>query len=159
MQYDHNAERYTFELPRLVEGHDMLLCDQVQVHWINTNGSRKSEWNEDIYEVDDFQVSPESDDVVICSWLISGNATQYAGPLTFVLVFKCTEEDETVYRWATEINNITLVKSGIDNGEQIVMEYSDIMQQWYDQLFSEENFEAALDRIIDIQEALIGGDV
>ena len=135
MQYDHNAERYTFELPRYVEGHDMSLCDQVQVHWINT-GSTKTEWNADIYEVTDFQVSPESDDVVIGSWLVSGNATQLAGGLNFVLVFKCTEGEDTVYRWSTEINNMTIVKSGIDNGEAIVIQYSDILQQWYDRIGS-----------------------
>lgn len=135
MQYDHNAERYTFELPREIEGHDMLQCDRVEVHWINT-GSNKTEWNADVYEVDDFQVSPESEDIAICSWLISGNSTQFAGSLNFVLVFKCTDGDETTYRWATNINNMTTIKSGIDNGETVVEQYSDILQQWYDELFS-----------------------
>ena len=29
MQYDHNSERFTFSLPRFIEGHDMLECDSI----------------------------------------------------------------------------------------------------------------------------------
>lgn len=33
MQYDHNSERFTFEIPRLVDGHDMKLCDKIEIHY------------------------------------------------------------------------------------------------------------------------------
>ncbi len=33
MQNDHNSERFTFELPRYVEGHDMSLCNAVEIHY------------------------------------------------------------------------------------------------------------------------------
>ena len=75
MQYDHNSERFTFEIPRLVDGHDMSECDKIEVHYINVDAATKVS-NADVYIVDDMQISPESDDVIIFSWLISVNATQ-----------------------------------------------------------------------------------
>lgn len=33
MQNDHNSERFTFELPRYIEGYDMSLCNETEVHY------------------------------------------------------------------------------------------------------------------------------
>ena len=35
IQRDHQSERITFEIPKIVEAHDMSLCDQIEVHYIN----------------------------------------------------------------------------------------------------------------------------
>lgn len=32
MQYDHNSERFTFQCPKTVEGHDMSECSKIQIH-------------------------------------------------------------------------------------------------------------------------------
>ena len=37
MQYDHNSEIFTFQIPRLVEGHDMSLCSKIEIHYTNIN--------------------------------------------------------------------------------------------------------------------------
>ena len=37
MQYDHNSETFTFEIPRYVEEHDMSLCNRVEIHYNNIN--------------------------------------------------------------------------------------------------------------------------
>ena len=71
VQHDHNSERFTFEIPRYVDGHDMSTCNVVQIHYINTDSAHTNGNHSGIYEVDDLQISPDSDDVVICSWLIS----------------------------------------------------------------------------------------
>ena len=45
---DHNSEVFSFEIPRIVEGHDMSLCDHVRIHYSNTDRRRKNE-SKDIY--------------------------------------------------------------------------------------------------------------
>ena len=82
MQYDHNSERFSFEMPRYIEGHDMLECDGVEVHYVNgANGG--------IYKVQDLQVHQDDETKVVCSWLISQNATKIVGTLDFLLRFYC----------------------------------------------------------------------
>ena len=41
VQNDHNSERFSFELPKTIEGHDMSLCNVVQVHYLNTDKNNK----------------------------------------------------------------------------------------------------------------------
>lgn len=135
VQHDHNSERFTFELPRYIDGHDMSACNVVQVHYINIDSkTAKTEeplTNSGVYEVDDLQISPAGDDVVICSWLISGNATQYVGNLPFVVRFACTSDDGTIdYAWNTAKHSNVFVTEGIYNGDVIAEEYADILAQW-----------------------------
>lgn len=111
VQYDHDSERFTFEIPRYIEGHDMLLCNVVEVHW--QNGSAKGR-----YAVGDFQVSPEDDNVVICSWLISSKATQYTGALKFLLRFACVTETDPDYVWNTAIYSKISVLQGFSNDDE-----------------------------------------
>ena len=129
VQHDHNSERFTFEIPRMVDGHDMSVCNAVQVHYINTDAKTK-EQNAGVYSVDDLQISPESDDVVICSWLISGNATKFVGNLSFVIRFACVAEDGTDdYAWNTAVHQAVSVSTGIFNSDDIAEAYPDILAQ------------------------------
>lgn len=131
IQYDHNSERFTFELPRFIDGHDMSKSTAVEVHYINIDSTDKTKNKSGVYPVTDLQISPDSEDVVICSWLISQNATQYAGTLNFLLKFKCTDTAGTaVYRWHTAIFSGISVSSGMDNGEAAIVQYSDVLEQW-----------------------------
>ena len=41
MQNDHNSERFTFELPRYIEQHDMAECNQVEIHYLNSSSRDK----------------------------------------------------------------------------------------------------------------------
>lgn len=124
MQFDHNSERFTFDLPRMIEEHDMSLCNRVEVHF--ENGATK-----DVYEVKDLGLSPAADDVVICSWLISQNCTQNAAALNFRLTFKCVAEDGTLdYSWSTEMHRGISVSGGANNSAMIVERYSDVLEQW-----------------------------
>lgn len=129
VQHDHNSERFTFELPRFIDGHDMSTCNVVQVHYINIS-STVGEKSYGVYECDDLQVSPDSDDVVICSWLISQNATKYVGNLSFVLRFVCSNLGEVDYAWNTTTFSLVNVASGIYNGDVVVEEYADILAEW-----------------------------
>ena len=130
MQYDHNSERFTFEMPRFIEGHDMTLCNKVELHYINV-ASNKSGQSNGVYVIDDLQTSPEDENVVICSWLISKKATKYAGTLNFRLRFACIDENtKIVYDWHTEIFKSISVSDGIDNADDVHEEYSDILEAW-----------------------------
>ncbi|MBR6519282.1 MAG: hypothetical protein IKT63_06390 [Oscillospiraceae bacterium] len=92
MQNDHNSERFTFELPQYIEQHDMSLCNQVEVHYLNSASKDKGEFKKGLYMVEDLQISPDDSEKVVCSWLISQNATQLVGKLSFRLRFKCVED-------------------------------------------------------------------
>lgn len=136
VQGDHNSERFTFEMPqRFVDGHDMSLCNKVQVHFINQDTLTK-EQVADVYEVTDLQLSPADENVVICSWLLSGNATKYAGALSFVVRFACMDGDRVEYAWHTSIFAGISVSKGINNSEAVTTEYSDVLEAWRVELAS-----------------------
>lgn len=125
IQHDHNSERCTFEIPRFVDGHDMSLCNQVRVHFINTDGLNAAKG---IYAVDDVQVygvvnSQDGDkECVIFSWLISANATKYVGALSFVVSLECVTGSVVDYRWQTEAYTNIVVNRGIYNTDYVAEE-------------------------------------
>lgn len=96
---DHNSERYTFEIPKIVEGHDMSTCIRVEIHFNNISSS--SSVNKGVYLCKDVQVV---DDNLTFSWLISREATKYSGSLLFSVRFICIDgEKSVVYDWRTGI--------------------------------------------------------
>lgn len=132
IQFDHNSERFTFEIPRHIDGHDMSECNRVEVHYNNIGTGQT---NKGVYEVDDLQVSPDNDLYVTCSWLISQNATRLVGKLAFVVRFECVvtegeEEGKIEYAWNTAPYTDVRIVSGIYNSEEIVYEYADVLAQW-----------------------------
>lgn len=100
-QNDHNSERFTFEIPRYVDGHDMALCDKVEVHFVNC--STEAETCDGVYKASDVKVNPASNDMVIFSWLIAEDATKYAGTLQFLISFVCLDGEKVSYRWNTAV--------------------------------------------------------
>ena len=131
MLNDHNSERFTFSCPRYIEGHDMGLCDKVEIHFLNIDALTK-EAKSGLYEVEDLQVNPDNEEEVICSWLISNNATQLAGSLNFLVNFICKEENKVVYAWHTAIFKEISVGAGIDTSALFEKEYLDVIEQWKD---------------------------
>lgn len=130
MQNDHNSERFTFELPRIIEGHDMSLCNVAEVHYLNISSTDKKEQRKGRYTVDDLQISPDDPEKVVFSWLISSNATQLVGALTFRIRFKCVEDGVITYAWHTAIFTGISVSDGINADETFEMDYVDIIEQW-----------------------------
>ena len=96
---DHDSERYTFEIPRIVEGHDMSTCGRVEIHFNNISSS--SSVNKGVYLCEDVQVVGDN---LTFSWLISREATKYSGSLVFSIRFICIDEEKSVvYDWRTGI--------------------------------------------------------
>lgn len=132
VQYDHNSERFSFTLPRFVEGHDMTECNSVQVHYFSSaNPDTKG-----LYEIDDLSICEEDTENVCCTWLISRNVTQTAGALQFILRFACLTDDGTEeYAWHTNPFRGISISAGMNNAEAVAEQYADILEQWKTQLF------------------------
>ena len=119
VQYDHNSEKFTFEVPRKVDDHDLSLCNIVRVHYINIDKSKRTE-NKGVCDITEtLAICPEDNESVICSWLISSNATQLVGSLYFVIQFACIEGDKVLYSWNTARHTGVSIIDGIDNGKDI----------------------------------------
>lgn len=134
VQGDHNSKRYAFEIPKFVEGHDMSLCNHIEIHYDNntTNGKKAIEG---VYIVDDYEVN---EDTVVFSWLISGNVTKLPGIIQFWISFTCTDEDDTIiYSWGTDIFNGVKVVANNRNTESVIQLFPDVLEQWRDAIFDE----------------------
>lgn len=127
IQYDHNSERYTFEMPRNVEGHDMSTCNQIQIHFDNVSKNKK-ETNHDLYTVTDMRVSEDDESSIIFSWLISRSATQIIGKLSFSVHFACVSDQGTIdYSWHTASFDKVVINGCIHNTNSVVEEHSDFV--------------------------------
>ena len=113
---DHNSERFTFEIPRYVDGHDMSLCNRVAVHFDNVGETAEEVYHDLIY-MTDIQLSPDNSDAVVCSWLISRDATQIVGILSFSLKYQCVEDEVITYEWNTDSYNGVEIRKSKNNGE------------------------------------------
>lgn len=129
VQGSHNSERFTFDFPRMVEGHDLSLCDLVEVHFLNIDAITK-ETSPGTYGVDDVQVCEEDDQRITFSWLIDGRATKFGGTMSFSIHFKCMGDGKLLYRWPTAIFSGILISDGIDHGEAVMEDYTDIVAAW-----------------------------
>lgn len=135
-QNNHNSERFTFVIPRYVEGHDMLECNVIEVHYVNisSDGEQKSEG---VYLITDAKVSPDSEDTVILSWLLTRNSTRYEGALSFLIRFTCQTGGEVDYEWNTDIYEGIAIGKGMNNGEAVIAKYADVLATWKTETLSE----------------------
>ena len=153
MQNDHNSERFTFELPRYIEEHDMTLCNIVEVHYINISGTNKSEQSSGIYSVDDLSISRDDENVVTGTWLVSRNGTVYPGSLNAIFRFACVDEDthEITYQWFSDIYTGLKISKGIYNADTLTEDNdTDILAAWKQEVISaaQENAKIITDGII-----------
>ena len=138
MQFDHNSEVFTFELPRYIEGHDMTECNRVEVHYLNIDTMTKQE-NEGIYLVNDLTINADDETKLTCSWTISQSATQLVGNLNFLLRFICLTDDVIDYVWNTSIYSSIYVSKGIYNSDIVAEQYIDTIRAWENRLTVVEN--------------------
>ena len=130
VQYDHNSERLTFELPRYIEGHDMSNCNKVAISYLDGTAAG-------LYEVDDLAVKEADTEKVAFTWLISSNVTQIVGKIAFAIEFECVQEGgEITYKWHTGVNEDMRVISTITNDATVAQENVDVLEKWKQELFS-----------------------
>lgn len=136
IQHDHNSERFTFSIPRQVDGHYMSACNRVEIHYINIDATDKTKKATGVYEADDLKTSSDGSGNVTFSWLLSRNATRYAGSLNFLIRFACITNGVEEYAWHTSIHQGITVGSGMYyGGEEVIEPYLDVIAQWKTQLF------------------------
>ena len=124
MQYDHDSEMYTFQVPRFIEGYDVSLCNKIEILYSNIDRKTKESFD-DIYQITDVSVDEE---LVTFEWLVSGFATRFAGSLNFLVRFAFAEEDSTYsYLWHTDIFKGITILEGMNNSEAIVKQNPDII--------------------------------
>jgi len=133
---DHNSERFSFDMPRYIEGHDMHLCNVVRVHYMNSSNTSKVEQSVGVYEVNDFGVLSTDDTKVGFTWLISNNATKYVGKLAFTIQFACMTGHRVDYSWQTGVYSAMSISDGINGSEIVFDEYADILQQWWLKIYA-----------------------
>ena len=133
VQGDHKSEVLTFKMPRYIDGHDMTLCNKVRIHYINLD-SKTGDKSADVYEVTDLTLCEECEDVLTFTWMIEAPATKYAGTLSFLVKFECTEGENILYQWNTAKYVGVNVLAGIDNSEEFVEKYSNVLEEWYNEL-------------------------
>lgn len=138
VQGDHKSEVVTFEMPRYIDGHDMLLCNKIRVHYINIE-TKTDNTSADIYEVTDLKLCEDcgEEETLLFTWTIEAQATKYFGSLSFLVKFECTEGDNILYQWNTARYVNINVLNGIDNSEAFVDKYSNVLEEWYNKLMGE----------------------
>ena len=128
MQYDDKSERYSFDIDKIIDGHDLTKCNRVQVHFNNIGSNRQHQ--EGTYPVDDVQVNPSDDSKLTFTWLIGNEATQYSGILSFLVTFECVDGDKILYRWSSSIFSNIQIGVGMDFNNSVFEIYSDELLKW-----------------------------
>lgn len=143
MQRDHNSTVYTFQLPRYVDGHDMVLCNRVKCHFNNIEVNSDAEIaieHPDLVELTDLRVNPDDTSTVICSWAITRQATFYPGTLGFFIQYLCVDaEGNETYEWHTDTFSDVIVNKTRHNDEAPIIEYTAIFEQWRERIFGAGN--------------------
>lgn len=134
IQGDHNSEVFTFDMPKEADGHNMMDCDIRQIHFINLDGERGIAKSTGIYNIDDMQEETLEDGTkrIVFSWTVSHKATRYVGSLSFAIKFACSGADATYeYVWNTLPYSSVPVSKSIENTDEFIGDYSDVLQDWY----------------------------
>jgi hypothetical protein len=152
MQFDDNSERFTFTIPRMIEGHDMYMSDDIEIHFTNTGtGTSVSTRaiNSDIYRVKDKHITEEEPDILQFSWLVGEESTQLAGSLTFLVKFICYAEPG--YKWHTHPCTFINVAAGMNNSGRVAEIHSDIIAEIERRMDEMANNEEINNRFEDIE--------
>lgn len=131
------AEEYSFRMPRHIDGHDMSLCNKVEVHYNNLHydkDTRETTMNSSFDEVGNFGVAEDSDEYVVWAWRVGGDATQLSGSLNFCIRFACMNGAEIEYQKFTEIYESIPVGDTIYNTDAVAYDSKDVLEAWRQEL-------------------------
>lgn len=132
-QYDHNSERFTFKIPRIMEGHDMMECNAILIDFNNTSTTKKDNNVGEYISTD----KTEDGEFMLFSWLVSQDATKLVGSLSFSVSFICHDGDgNVVYEWGTDTYKRITVLEKARYSQAIVEKYPDVIEQIKDDTVS-----------------------
>ena len=125
VQYDHDSEQFTFQVPRYVEEHDMSQCSRIEIHFTNITRNKKQQ-KDGVYYVRSDDITSDYD-TVFFKWLISREATQLVGSLKFTITFVCVGDDENVsYQWSTGVFESIEVLAKLEHTVAVIQAYPDL---------------------------------
>lgn len=125
VEYDDDVLRLEFKMPRYIGDTDLSVFP-IRINYINANGES------DVYTVSDRKTYNQ---YLTFTWLVGPTATRYKGNTKFNVCMKTLTEDGYVDReFNTTIATLPVLE-GLEVDEGVVTEYSDIIEQWRQELF------------------------
>lgn len=123
VQYDHNIETVTFDMPRYWDDTDLSTL-AIYINYILSNRVAGS------YIVGEKTVDPENPDLIHFTWTISNHVTQAKGNLAFLVCAKSTDDQGIdVLHWNSELCDNCYISEGMETTETIIEQNSDIITQ------------------------------
>lgn len=135
MQFDHNCEILTFQMPRIMEGHDMSLCDEVKVLYRNTGSGTSVATRPvaaDVEPINDMMIDEDGDSNIVFSWTIPEFATIYSGTLIFQFKFVCngdTEDAPPKFKLYTEQYSFVEVRPSLDVSKNLNTQFPTLIDE------------------------------
>lgn len=146
VEYDDDVLRLDFKMPRYVSDTD-LSTFAIRINYINSQGES------DVYTVSDAKVYSQ---YITFSWLVGPTATRYKGNTKFIVCAKTLKSDGTIDReFNTTIATLPVLE-GLEVDEGVVTEYSDIIEQWRQELFGiGDTEEASIKAVSEVEQKAI----
>jgi hypothetical protein len=127
VEHDDEVLTLNFKMPRYLDDTDLSKF-AIRINYINANG------DSDAYTVNDSKKVVTTDHILF-SWLVGPTATAYKGTTKFIVCMKTLKSDGTIDKeYNTTIASLPVLE-GLEVEESIVTQYSDIIEQWRQELF------------------------
>lgn len=124
VESDDEVKKLSFSIPRHYGDVDLSEF-KIRINYLNT---RKMG---DVYQVTDALIDEEN---IKFSWIVGRNAFIYKGNVTFNVCLRKFENDEVIQEFNTTISTLPVLE-GLETGEQAILPYTDILEQWENRLF------------------------
>lgn len=155
-QFDHAAEKVTFDCPKIVGENINLLDTVLYVNYRLPDGSMSA------HKVENVRVDETDEGIIHFDWTFTRNVTQYKGDIYFlVCAVKTDVSGNQILRWSTTLNSEISVTEGIEGTETIDEQYPDIITQILQNLAFKQDVLVSGENIktINGKSVLGGGDI
>lgn len=91
---DHLSEQVTFQVPKVIDGHNMPNCTRKYIAWRNVDGEPGT---------DELKISEETEDYALYTWTVRDLTAAAKGVVSFSLHFEDDDPDtgRQIYSWGT----------------------------------------------------------
>lgn len=142
VEFDDEVLKLDFRMPRYVSDTDLSKFS-ISINYINSNGES------DVYTVNDRAVYNQS---ITFSWLVGPTATRYKGNTKFNVCLKTADAEGVIQKeFNTTIATLPVLE-GLEVDERVVTNYTDIIEQWRQELFGIGDTEEASIRSVSQEE-------
>ena len=129
VEHDDEVLTLNFKMPRYLDNTD-LSTFAIRINYINANG------DSDVYTVNDSK-KIVGGDFIKFSWLVGPTATAYKGDTKFIVCMKILGDNGYVDKeYNTTIATLPVLE-GLEVNPSVVIRYSDIIEQWRQEIFGE----------------------